>query len=114
MGLAIQRGGQSRPGCGELARGVADARASAGPYNDPCIWYRKCLVIRGADLTYGHIMVPASSLLARWGKVLERDRCIGCHPCTTAARARTRSRSGWRTYVKSVDIAVLLQARRVF
>ena len=69
---------------------------------------------RGGDLTYGRIMVPASSLLARWGKVPERDRCIGCHLCTTAARVRTRSRSGWRTYVKSVDIGVLLQARHVF
>lgn len=30
---------------------------------------------------------PPSAVLARWIKVLDQSRCIGCHACTTACKS---------------------------
>ena len=51
----------------------------------------------------------------RWVKVLDQSRCIGCHACTTACKSENEVPVGvTRTYVKSVDVGVFPQARRVF
>ena len=42
--------------------------------------------------------------LQRWVKVLDQDRCIGCHACTTACKSENEVPLGvTRTYVKSVE-----------
>jgi Fe-S-cluster-containing dehydrogenase component/formate-dependent nitrite reductase membrane component NrfD len=51
----------------------------------------------------------------RWVKVLDQDRCIGCHACTTVCKSENEVPLGvTRTYVKSADIGVFPQARRAF
>jgi len=51
----------------------------------------------------------------RWVKLLDQSRCIGCHACTTACKSENEVPVGvTRTYVKSVDVGVFPQARRVF
>jgi len=51
----------------------------------------------------------------RWVKVLDQSRCIGCHACTTACKSENEVPLGvTRTYVKSVDVGIFPQARRVF
>ncbi|HEX8351397.1 MAG TPA: 4Fe-4S dicluster domain-containing protein, partial [Pyrinomonadaceae bacterium] len=51
--------------------------------------------------------------LAKWGKVLDQTRCIGCHACTTACKSENLVPLGvTRTYVKHVDVGVWPQARR--
>ena len=51
----------------------------------------------------------------RWVKVLDQDRCIGCHACTTACKSENEVPLGvTRTYVKSVEIGVFPQVRRAF
>ena len=51
----------------------------------------------------------------RWVKVLDQSRCIGCHACTTACKSENEVPVGvTRTYVKSVDVGVFPQVRRVF
>ena len=48
-------------------------------------------------------------------KVLDQDRCIGCHACTTACKSENEVPLGvTRTYVKSVETGVFPQARRAF
>ncbi|HWW76842.1 MAG TPA: 4Fe-4S dicluster domain-containing protein, partial [Pyrinomonadaceae bacterium] len=50
---------------------------------------------------------------ARWAKVLDQTRCIGCHACTTACKSENDVPVGvTRTYVKHVDVGVWPQARR--
>ncbi len=50
---------------------------------------------------------------ARWGKVIDQTRCIGCHACTTACKSENLvPLSVTRTYVKHVDVGVFPQARR--
>ncbi|MHB1469115.1 MAG: 4Fe-4S dicluster domain-containing protein, partial [Solirubrobacteraceae bacterium] len=57
---------------------------------------------------------PAKEL-ARWVKVLDQTRCIGCHACTTACKSENEVPLGvTRTYVKSVDVGVYPQVRRAF
>jgi Fe-S-cluster-containing dehydrogenase component/formate-dependent nitrite reductase membrane component NrfD len=52
---------------------------------------------------------------ARWVKVLDQTRCIGCHACTTACKSENEVPLGvTRTYVKSVDVGSWPQARRAF
>ena len=52
---------------------------------------------------------------ARWVKVLDQTRCIGCHACTTACKSENEVPLGvTRTYVKAVDVGVFPQARRAF
>ncbi len=60
--------------------------------------------------------MPEADLPApRWVKLLDQSRCIGCHACTTACKSENEVPVGvTRTYVKSVDVGVFPQARRVF
>jgi Fe-S-cluster-containing dehydrogenase component/formate-dependent nitrite reductase membrane component NrfD len=52
---------------------------------------------------------------ARWLKVLDQTRCIGCHACTTACKSENEVPVGvTRTYVKSADVGTFPQARRAF
>jgi Fe-S-cluster-containing dehydrogenase component/formate-dependent nitrite reductase membrane component NrfD len=52
---------------------------------------------------------------ARWGKLIDHLRCIGCHACSTACKAENQvPLSVNRTYVKYVDVGVFPQARRAF
>jgi len=51
----------------------------------------------------------------RWVKVLDQDRCIGCHACTTACKSENSVPVGvTRTYVKSVEVGTFPQVRRHF
>jgi Fe-S-cluster-containing dehydrogenase component/formate-dependent nitrite reductase membrane component NrfD len=51
----------------------------------------------------------------RWLKIIDQDRCIGCHACTTACKSENEvPLSVTRTYVKSVDVGEFPQARRAF
>jgi Fe-S-cluster-containing dehydrogenase component/formate-dependent nitrite reductase membrane component NrfD len=52
---------------------------------------------------------------ARWVKVLDQTKCIGCHACTTACKSENEVPVGvTRTYVKAVDVGIFPQARRAF
>lgn len=52
---------------------------------------------------------------ARWVKVLDQTKCIGCHACTTACKSENVVPLGvTRTYVKSVDVGRFPQVRRSF
>ncbi len=54
-------------------------------------------------------------LLQRWAKVLDQDKCIGCHACTTACKSENEVPLGvTRTYVKSVEVGTFPQVRRAF
>jgi Fe-S-cluster-containing dehydrogenase component len=51
----------------------------------------------------------------RWVKLLDQDRCIGCHACTTACKSENEVPLGvTRTYVKSVEVGTFPQVRRNF
>jgi Fe-S-cluster-containing dehydrogenase component len=51
----------------------------------------------------------------RWVKVLDTDRCIGCHACTTACKSENEVPLGvTRTYVKSVETGTFPQVQRLF
>ncbi len=51
----------------------------------------------------------------RWVKVIDQDRCIGCHACTIACKSENEVPVGvTRTYVKAVDVGYFPQARRAF
>lgn len=51
----------------------------------------------------------------RWVKVLDQDRCIGCHACTTACKSENEVPLGvTRTYVKAVEVGTFPQVRRDF
>jgi Fe-S-cluster-containing dehydrogenase component len=48
-------------------------------------------------------------------KVLDQDRCIGCHACTTACKSENEVPLGvTRTYVKSVETGAFPEVRRAF
>jgi Fe-S-cluster-containing dehydrogenase component/formate-dependent nitrite reductase membrane component NrfD len=50
-----------------------------------------------------------------WAKVIDHERCIGCHACTTACKSENQVPLGvTRTYVKYVDVGVFPEARRAF
>jgi Fe-S-cluster-containing dehydrogenase component len=54
-------------------------------------------------------------LLQRWVKVIDQDKCIGCHACTTACKSENEVPLGvTRTYVKSVEVGTFPQVRRAF
>jgi Fe-S-cluster-containing dehydrogenase component/formate-dependent nitrite reductase membrane component NrfD len=56
---------------------------------------------------------PAAAV--KWAKVIDQQRCIGCHACTTACKSENEvPLSVTRTYVKYVDVGVFPQARRAF
>jgi Fe-S-cluster-containing dehydrogenase component/formate-dependent nitrite reductase membrane component NrfD len=49
----------------------------------------------------------------RWAKVIDQDKCIGCHACTVACKSENEvPLSVTRTYVKAVDVGMFPQARR--
>ncbi|HYL05551.1 MAG TPA: 4Fe-4S dicluster domain-containing protein [Thermoanaerobaculia bacterium] len=51
----------------------------------------------------------------KWAKVIDQQRCIGCHACTTACKSENDvPLSVTRTYVKYVDVGVFPLARRAF
>ena len=51
----------------------------------------------------------------RWGKVIDHERCIGCHACTTACKSENDvPLSVTRTYVKYVDVGEFPTNRRAF
>lgn len=53
--------------------------------------------------------------MAKWAKVIDHTRCIGCHACTTACKSENQVPLGvTRTYVKYVDVGVFPAARRAF
>jgi Fe-S-cluster-containing dehydrogenase component/formate-dependent nitrite reductase membrane component NrfD len=50
-----------------------------------------------------------------WGKVLDQDRCIGCHACTVACKSENEVAMGvTRTFVKQVEIGMYPNVRRQF
>jgi Fe-S-cluster-containing dehydrogenase component/formate-dependent nitrite reductase membrane component NrfD len=54
-------------------------------------------------------------LPARWAKVVDHTRCIGCHACSTACKSENQvPLSVHRTYVKHVDVGTFPNARRAF
>ena len=60
-------------------------------------------------------MPVANVQLQRWVKVIDQDRCIGCHACTTACKSENEVPLGvTRTYVKSVETGTFPEARRAF
>ncbi len=75
----------------------------------------------GAYQGFGTPATPATPLRdnggrpAKWVKVLDQTRCIGCHACTTACKSENQVPVGVsRTYVKSVDVGYFPQVRRAF
>jgi Fe-S-cluster-containing dehydrogenase component len=59
--------------------------------------------------------VAPDDLLQRWVKVLDQDKCIGCHACTTACKSENEVPLGvTRTYVKSVEVGTFPLVRRLF
>ncbi len=52
---------------------------------------------------------------ARWAKVIDHTRCIGCHACTTACKSENQVPLGvTRTYVKYAEVGVFPGVRRSF
>jgi len=59
--------------------------------------------------------MTVDDLLQRWVKVIDQDKCIGCHACTTACKSENEVPLGvTRTYVKSVEVGTFPQVRRAF
>lgn len=53
--------------------------------------------------------------VARWAKVIDQNRCIGCHACTVACKAEHGVALGvTRTYVKQVEVGRWPNVRRQF
>jgi Fe-S-cluster-containing dehydrogenase component/formate-dependent nitrite reductase membrane component NrfD len=60
-------------------------------------------------------MSSSAGAQVRWAKVIDHERCIGCHACTTACKSENQvPLSVTRTYVKYVDVGVFPQVRRAF
>ena len=59
--------------------------------------------------------LPLLAQPPKWAKVIDQNKCIGCHACTVACKSENEvPLSVTRTYVKAVDIGVFPQARRAF
>ncbi len=51
----------------------------------------------------------------KWGKVIDQNRCIGCHACTVACKQEHSVPLGvTRTYVKQVDVGSFPNSQRHF
>lgn len=60
-------------------------------------------------------VAAAAAEPVKWAKVIDNQRCIGCHACTTACKSENEvPLAVTRTYVKYVDVGVFPQARRAF
>ncbi|MEZ4423403.1 MAG: 4Fe-4S dicluster domain-containing protein [Gemmatimonadota bacterium] len=60
-------------------------------------------------------MTTTAASAARWAKVIDHTRCIGCHACSTACKSENLvPLSVNRTYVKYVEVGEFPQARRAF
>ena len=60
-------------------------------------------------------VMPPDDLPWRWVKVLDQDKCIGCHACTTACKSENEVPLGvTRTFVKSAEVGRFPQVRRTF
>ncbi len=63
----------------------------------------------------GRAVVEVEPGQAKWAKVIDHTRCIGCHACSTACKSENEvPLSVNRTYVKYVDVGTFPQARRAF
>src|SRR5271155_667430 len=71
---------------------------------------------RGAAANrYRRGVAGSDEQLQRWVKVLDQDRFICCHACTTACKSENEVPLGvTRTYVKSVEVGTFPQVRRAF
>jgi Fe-S-cluster-containing dehydrogenase component/formate-dependent nitrite reductase membrane component NrfD len=59
--------------------------------------------------------VSAAGRPVLWGKVLDQERCIGCHACTVACKSENEVALGvTRTFVKQVEIGHFPSVRRQF
>lgn len=57
----------------------------------------------------------AAAAPSKWAKVIDHNKCIGCHACSTACKSENQvPLSVNRTYVKYVDVGVFPHARRAF
>lgn len=63
-----------------------------------------------------NVALPArTDLPAKWAKVIDNSRCIGCHACSTACKSENEvPLSVNRTYVKYVDIGIFPDVRRAY
>jgi Fe-S-cluster-containing dehydrogenase component len=60
-------------------------------------------------------VMPPDDQPWRWVKVLDQDKCIGCHACTTACKSENEVPLGvTRTFVKSAEVGTFPQVRRAF
>jgi Fe-S-cluster-containing dehydrogenase component/formate-dependent nitrite reductase membrane component NrfD len=58
---------------------------------------------------------PGADRPVLWAKVLDQERCIGCHACTVACKAEHEVAVGvTRTFVKQVEIGEFPMVRRQF
>jgi Fe-S-cluster-containing dehydrogenase component/formate-dependent nitrite reductase membrane component NrfD len=65
--------------------------------------------------TADHAPAADDTAAVAWAKVVDHERCIGCHACSTACKSENQvPLSVNRTYVKYVDVGLYPQARRAF
>jgi Fe-S-cluster-containing dehydrogenase component/formate-dependent nitrite reductase membrane component NrfD len=51
----------------------------------------------------------------KWGKVIDQEKCIGCHACSTACKSENEVPLGInRTYVKAVEVGIYPEVNRHF
>ncbi len=63
----------------------------------------------------GVCLIAQSDRPVLWGKVLDQDRCIGCHACTVACKSENEVSMGvTRTFIKQVEIGMFPTVRRHF
>jgi Fe-S-cluster-containing dehydrogenase component/formate-dependent nitrite reductase membrane component NrfD len=61
------------------------------------------------------VTVASAPANIKWAKVIDHEKCIGCHACTTACKSENEVPvSVTRTYVKYVEVGEFPQVRRAF
>ncbi|PTQ56317.1 MAG: Fe-S-cluster-containing hydrogenase components 1 [Candidatus Carbobacillus altaicus] len=64
--------------------------------------------------TYETVLTPPAQGV-RWGKVLDQNKCIGCHACSTACKSEHEVPLGInRTFVKAVEVGSYPDVNRYF